>query len=42
MNLQAKDLRKVEYRVIKDLMTKAKDGVIDYFDLVRGFTTGDI
>ena len=37
----AKDVRKVEYRVIKDWMTKAKSGVIDYFDLVRGLETGD-
>ena len=38
----AKDIRKVEYRVIKDWMSKAKSGVIDYFDLVRGLETGDI
>ena len=38
----AKDLRKVEGRVIKDWMTKAKAGVMDYFDLVRGLETGDI
>ena len=38
----AKDLRKVQYRVIKDWMSKAKSGVIDYFDLVRGLKTGDI
>ena len=38
----AKDLRKLQYRVIKDWMSKAKLGVIDYFDLVRGFNTGDI
>jgi len=38
----AKDLRKVQYRVIKDWMSKAKAGVIDYFDLVRGLKTGDI
>ena len=38
----AKDIRKVEYRVIKDWMTKAKGGVIDYFDLVRGLESGDI
>ena len=37
----AKDLRKLQYRVIKDWMSKAKSGVIDYFDLVRGFRTGD-
>jgi len=37
----AKDLRKVQYRVIKDWMSKAKSGVIDYFDVVRGIETGD-
>ena len=38
----AKDLRKVQYRVIKDWMSKAKSGVIDFFDIQRGLTTGDI
>ena len=38
----AKDLRKVQYRVIKDWMSKAKSGVIDFFDMQRGLTTGDI
>ncbi len=38
----ANDLRKVQGRVVKDWMTKAKAGVIDYFDLQRGLTTGDI
>ena len=38
----AKDLRKVEGRVIKDWMTKAKSGVIDYFDLVKGFESGNV
>ena len=38
----AKDLRKVQYRVIKDWMSKAKSGVIDYFDIVRGLETGDV
>ena len=37
----AKELRKVQYRVIKDWMSKAKGGVIDYFDVVRGLETGD-
>jgi len=37
----SKQLKKLQYRVIKDWMTKAKAGVIDYFDLVRGFKTGD-
>ena len=38
----AKDIRKVQGRVVKDWMTKAKAGVMDYFDLVRGLETGDI
>ena len=38
----AKDIRKVEGRVVKDWMNKAKSGVMDYFDLVRGLETGDI
>ena len=42
LRLWAKDLRKVQYRVIKDWMSKAKGGVIDYFDIVRGLETGDI
>ena len=37
----AKELRKVEGKVIKDWMTKAKAGVIDYFDIVRGLQVGD-
>ena len=42
LKLWAKDLRKVQYRVIKDWMSKAKSGIVDYFDLVRGLDTGDI
>ena len=42
LRVWAKDLRKVEYRVVKDWMSKAKAGVIDYFDVVRGLETGDI
>ena len=38
----AKELRKLQYKVIKDWMTKAKAGVIDFFDLVRGFQKGDM
>jgi hypothetical protein len=38
----AKDLRKLQYRVVKDWMSKAKSGVIDFFDLVRGFEKGDV
>tara|TARA_R100000008_G_C3428307_1_gene88334 strand:+ start:73 stop:432 length:360 start_codon:yes stop_codon:yes gene_type:complete len=37
----AKQLRKVEYKIIKDWMTKAKAGVVDYFDVVNALTQGD-
>jgi len=42
LRMWAKDLRKTQYRVIKDWMSKAKNGTIDYFDLVRGMQTGNI
>ena len=38
----SKELRKLQGRVVKDWMTKAKAGVIDFFDLVRGFQLGDM
>ena len=38
----AKDLKKVQYKVIKDWMKAAKAGKIDFFDLVRGLKTGDV
>ena len=34
-------LRKAEGKIIKDWLSKAKSGVIDYFDIVRGLQTGD-
>ena len=37
----SKDLRKLQGKVVKDWMSKAKNGTIDFFDLVRGFRTGD-
>ena len=37
----AKILRKAQGKVVKDWMEKAKAGVIDYFDLVRGLQTGE-
>jgi hypothetical protein len=37
-----KKLRKVQYDVVKDWMSKAKSGVMDYFDIVRGLETGNI
>ena len=41
LRLWAKDLRKVEHRVIKDWLSKAKSGVFDYFDIDRGLQVGD-
>ena len=38
----AKQLRKVEHKIIKDWMSKAKAGVLDFFDIEKGLTTGDI
>ena len=38
----SKELRKLQYKVVKDWMTKAKAGVIDFFDLVRGFQSGNM
>ena len=38
----AKQLRKLQGKVVKDWMSKAKAGVIDFFDLVRGFQHGDM
>jgi len=37
----SKKLKKVQYDVIKDWMTKAKAGMLDYFDIYRGLTQGD-
>ena len=42
LRMWSKDLKQVKFRVIKDWMTAAKAGKIDYFDLVRGLKTGDI
>ena len=36
-----KQLRKIEGKLVADWMRAAKSGVIDFFDLVRGFNTGD-
>jgi len=35
-------LRKAEHKIIKDWMSKAKAGVLDFFDINRGITSGDI
>ena len=37
----SKELRKLQGKVVKDWMSKAKSGVIDFFDLVRGFQSGN-
>ena len=37
----AKILRKAQYKVVKDWMSLAKAGKLDYFDLVRGLQWGD-
>ena len=42
LKMWARDLRKTQYKVIKDWMSSAKRGQIDFFDLVRGLKTGDI
>ena len=42
LRMYSKELRKLQAKVIKDWMSKAKAGVIDFFDLVRGFQHGDI
>ena len=38
----SKELRKLQGKVVKDWMTKAKNGTIDFFDLARGFQSGDM
>ena len=38
----AKVLRKAQHKIIKDWMSKAKSGVLDFYDINRGITTGDI
>ena len=37
-----KQLRKLEGKLVKDWMSAAKSGVIDFFDLMRGFNVGDV
>ena len=40
--MYVKEMRQLEHKLIKDWMSAAKAGVIDFFDLVRGFNTGDV
>ena len=35
-------MRKLEGKLVKDWMRGAKSGAIDFFDLIRGFNTGDV
>ena len=38
----AKLLRKAQYKIIKDWMSKAKSGTLDFFDIQRGLSGGDM
>ena len=38
----AKILRKAQYKVIKDWMSKAKAGVLDFYDINRGIKTSSV
>ena len=38
----AKILRKAQYKIIKDWMSKAKAGVIDFYDINRGVKTNSV
>ena len=40
--MYVKEMRKLEHKLIKDWMSSAKSGVIDFFDLMRGFNVGDV
>ena len=42
LRLRSKDLKQGKFRVVKDWMEKAKAGVIDFFDIEKGLTTGDV
>ena len=37
----SKQLRKLQYNLVKDWMSKAKSGVVDFFDINRGLQMGD-
>ncbi len=38
----SKVLRKAQHKIIKDWMSKAKSGVLDFFDIQKGLEMGDI
>ena len=40
LKMYSKELKKLQGKVVKDWLSKAKSGVIDFFDLIRGFQTG--
>jgi hypothetical protein len=42
LRLWSKDLKQVKGRVVKDWMSKAKAGVLDFFDIEKGMTQGDV
>ena len=42
LKMMAKELRKVQNKVIKTWMQGAKSGAIDFFDIIRGLKTGDV
>jgi len=37
----SKVLRKAQQKIIKDWMSKAKSGILDYIDIVKGISSGD-
>ena len=37
----SKQLKQVKYQVVKDWMRSAKSGVMDFFDIEKGLSTGD-
>ena len=40
--MYVKEMRQLQYKLVKDWMSAAKAGAIDFFDLIRGFNTGDV
>ena len=42
LRMWSKDLKQVKFRVVKDWMTAAKAGVLDFFDIEKGLSTGDV
>jgi len=42
LRMWSKDLKQVKFRVVKDWMNAAKAGVLDFFDIEKGLSTGDV